>query len=409
MNVLSSEKPLRLWPGVVGAIIVVFARFVIAPFVPGDALIGVLAGTGRCRAHPSLVALLQPRSVVGTDRRGPADRTGRRHDAGLRTSLDRRRHVGEGCCSRSCFLRPSRHSWSRGPSCPGDPRAGFDGRRWRRRFSWAAECGSSRAPTESGGRPTRSSPGDGRRPRRRRLLTAARDETLPSPAAPTAPQPTDSSSAREATDTTAKPRIPAVAPILWSGFRGGERNDAVDGVRINSDWNAAKPAQIWRRRVGPGWSSFAVAGELIFTQEQRGDHELVSAYSLSTRRTGVASPGRGAILRTGWRRRTAWNTDGTRRPCLCHGRDRHRECAGRENRRAPLDAQRGTRHGCPAAGLGVCRVAAGRRRCARRPRLRDVLSLTISRAARHGGRRKQAAAATALHSSRRSRAFHRSC
>lgn len=54
------------------------------------------------------------------------------------------------------------------------------------------------------------------------------------------------------------------------------------GVRINSDWNAAKPVEIWRRRVGPGWSSFAVAGDLIFTQEQRGDNELISAYRLST-------------------------------------------------------------------------------------------------------------------------------
>ena len=121
--------------------------------------------SGRCRAHPSLVALLQPRSVGGKDRRGPADRAGRRHDAALRASVDRRR-PGEGCCSRFCFPRPSRHSWSRGPSCPGDPRAGFDGRRWLRRFSWAAACGSSRAPTESRGKPTRSSPGDGRRPRR---------------------------------------------------------------------------------------------------------------------------------------------------------------------------------------------------------------------------------------------------
>jgi len=53
-------------------------------------------------------------------------------------------------------------------------------------------------------------------------------------------------------------------------------------VRINTDWNAAQPRQIWRRPVGPGWSSFAVAGDLIFTQEQRGDAELISAYRLST-------------------------------------------------------------------------------------------------------------------------------
>ena len=252
MNALSTEKPLRLWPGVVGAIIVVFARFVIAPFVPGAGLIGVLAGTGRCRAHPSLVALLQPRSVVGTDRRGPADRAGRRHDAAPsyipRSAAAR---SGEGCCSRSCFPRPSRRSWSRGPSCPGDPRAGFDGRRWRRRFCWAAACGSSRAPTESRGQANPQLAWRWTPTAEERLLTAARDETLPSPPAPTAPQPTDSSSARAATDATAKPRIPAgdpgppnvgesppaapvVAPILWSGFRGGERNDAVDGVRINS-------------------------------------------------------------------------------------------------------------------------------------------------------------------------------
>ena len=59
----SSEKPLRLWPGVAGAIIVVFARFVIAPFVPGRRLDRPSVRSGRCRAHPSLVALLQPRYV----------------------------------------------------------------------------------------------------------------------------------------------------------------------------------------------------------------------------------------------------------------------------------------------------------------------------------------------------------
>ena len=92
MNALSTEKPLRLWPGVVGAIIVVFARFVIAPFVPGDGLIGFLAGNwpvprSSFYGGSSSAAL----AWLETNRRSPADRTGRRHDAALRTSLDRRR------------------------------------------------------------------------------------------------------------------------------------------------------------------------------------------------------------------------------------------------------------------------------------------------------------------------------
>jgi outer membrane protein assembly factor BamB len=39
---------------------------------------------------------------------------------------------------------------------------------------------------------------------------------------------------------------------------------------------------MWRRPVGPGWSSFAVHGDRLFTQEQRGGDEVVASYRLRT-------------------------------------------------------------------------------------------------------------------------------
>ena len=74
----------------------------------------------------------------------------------------------------------------------------------------------------------------------------------------------------------------AASAIRWAGFRGVDRAGRVPGVRIETDWAASPPAALWRRPVGPGWASFAVRGNVLYTQEQRGDEEIVAAYSLTT-------------------------------------------------------------------------------------------------------------------------------
>ena len=76
--------------------------------------------------------------------------------------------------------------------------------------------------------------------------------------------------------------IPELSAGDWPGFRGPNRDGKLTGTTINADWSAHPPKLLWRHVVGPGWSSFCVVGNNAYTQEQRGEMEVVACYDLNT-------------------------------------------------------------------------------------------------------------------------------
>jgi outer membrane protein assembly factor BamB len=70
----------------------------------------------------------------------------------------------------------------------------------------------------------------------------------------------------------------ALAHPEWPEFRGADRSGRSLAPKISTNWTARPPQQLWKIQVGPAWSSFAVAGRMLFTQEQLGPKEAVVCY-----------------------------------------------------------------------------------------------------------------------------------
>ncbi len=68
----------------------------------------------------------------------------------------------------------------------------------------------------------------------------------------------------------------------WPEFRGPQRDSEVNNVEIRQDWKENPPQLLWKNPVGLGWSSFAVVGDYVFTQEQRREFETVVCYEADT-------------------------------------------------------------------------------------------------------------------------------
>jgi outer membrane protein assembly factor BamB len=277
------RKPLRLWPGVAAVVLQWLVRFVVPAFIPGAVGVGVLGELiggvavlvwwlflSRAPWSDRLGAVvLMIVALFGTSRiLHVSIATGAQGmlfailvvpglslalvlwaAATRRLSGESRRATMAGTIMAACGV------WALVRT--GGLTASFDNDlRWR----WA------------------------KTPEERLVAQAGREPAVPAPAPEVTKNAERPLVANAGHEPAPRRPTPAEAETVaeWPGFRGPGRDGVIHGVRIETDWSARPPVKLWRRPIGPGWSSFAIRGDLLYTQEQRGPDEVVACYKLTT-------------------------------------------------------------------------------------------------------------------------------
>ncbi len=95
----------------------------------------------------------------------------------------------------------------------------------------------------------------------------------------TQPDATGASTNTSATDSA---KTLTLQPMDWPEFRGPQRDSIVRGSKLSTDWSANPPKEVWRKPIGPAWSSFSVVDGHVFTQQQLGDQEQIVCLDAAT-------------------------------------------------------------------------------------------------------------------------------
>jgi outer membrane protein assembly factor BamB len=73
-----------------------------------------------------------------------------------------------------------------------------------------------------------------------------------------------------------------ITPLDWPRYCGHNGDRSIPSPLPATNWNTTPPTELWRRPVGDAWSSMAIVGNRLWTQEQRGELECTVCYDSQT-------------------------------------------------------------------------------------------------------------------------------